>query len=383
MKRSTEKPAATPSSSDPNAVADPAADRSSTRHLALVIIATGVVIVLLQFMQAILIPFVISGLLFYALDAPVDLLEKARVPRALGALLMLGAFVGGVCVLAFVLRDQALTVIDELPSGARRLARALDGAPADVGALDKVQQAAEALEKSAGEKVAPAPGVVRVQVEEPRFNATSYLWSTSRGAVLALNQVLMVLFLTYFMLLSDQLFKRKLVEVAGPTLSKKKVTVQILEQIAGRIEKFLMVQILTSAVVALVTWLALWWLGLEQAALWGLLAGVLNSIPYYGPLLVTGALGVVGYLQFGDFGRTASVAGAALLITTLEGFFLTPSLMGKAAEMNRVAVFAGLLFWSWVWGVWGLLLAVPMMMVVKVVCDHVEDLHPVGHLLGE
>ena len=381
MRRATEKRAAAPSDVEPHVAADPAADRSPTRHLALVIIATGVVIVLLQFMQPILIPFVLSGLLFYALDAPVDLLEKARVPRAIGALVVLGAFVAGICVLVLVLHDQAMTVIDKMPEGARRLARIIEGAPADVGALDKVQQAAEAIEKSTDTKA--APGVVRVQVEEPRFSATTYLWTSSRGAVLALNQVVMVLFLTYFMLLSDQLFKRKLVEVAGPTLSKKKVTVQILEQIAGRIEKFLMVQILTSALVALVTWLVLWWLGLEQAALWGLMAGVLNSIPYYGPLIVTSALGIVGYLQFGDLGRTASVAGAALLITALEGFFLTPLLMGKAAEMNRVAVFAGLLFWSWVWGIWGLLLAVPMMMVVKVVCDHVEDLQPVGHLLGE
>jgi predicted PurR-regulated permease PerM len=80
---------------------------------------------------------------------------------------------------------------------------------------------------------------------------------------------------------------------------------------------------------------------------------------------------------------TTAVAGVSLLITTVEGLLLTPMLMGRASSMNQVAVFAGLLFWSWAWGVWGILLAVPMMMVVKVVCDHVESLHPIGHLLGE
>ncbi len=192
----------------------------------------------------------------------------------------------------------------------------------------------------------------------------------------------MVLFLTFFMLLSDQLFKKKLVELVG-TLSQKKTTVLVLEDIAGQIERFLMIQISTSALVALVTWGALWSLGLQQAALWGLAAGIFNSIPYYGPLVVTAGLATVGFLQFGTIGMTAAVAGVAMLITTLEGSLLTPWLIGRAASMNHVAVFAGLLFWSWVWGIWGMLLAVPLMMVVKVICDHVESLQPVGHLLGE
>ena len=151
------------------------------------------------------------------------------------------------------------------------------------------------------------------------------------------------------MLLSDQLFKRKLVEMVG-TLSQKKTTVLVLEDIAGQIERFIKIQLLTSTAVALLTWGALWALGLEQAALWGLLAGVFNSIPYYGPLIVTGALSIVAYLQFGTVSMTAAVAGVSLLVTTLEGFLLTPFLIGRASSMNQVAVFGGLLFWSWVWG---------------------------------
>ena len=122
----------------------------------------------------------------------------------------------------------------------------------------------------------------------------------------------MIVFLTYFMLLSDQLFKRKLVEIVG-TLSQKKLTVSVLEDIAGQIERFLVIQILTSAAVAVVTWGALWALGLQQAALWGLAAGILNSIPYYGPLLITAGLSIVGYLQFGTLGMTAAVAGCGPL----------------------------------------------------------------------
>jgi predicted PurR-regulated permease PerM len=113
------------------------------------------------------------------------------------------------------------------------------------------------------------------------------------------------------------------------------------------------------------------------------LAGIFNSIPYYGPLVVSGGLSAVALLQFGTVGRALSVAGVSLVITTLEGSLLTPTLMGKVAEMNHVTVFAGLLFWSWIWGVWGMLLAVPIMMVIKVVCGHVEGLQPIGRFMGE
>ena len=224
--------------------------------------------------------------------------------------------------------------------------------------------------------------MTRVQIEQPVFEASTFVWSSSVGLASAANQLIMILFLTYFMLLSDQLFKRKLVEIVG-TLSQKKLTVSVLEDIAGKIEQFLLIQFVTSGVVAVVTGVALWALGLHQAALWGLLAGIFNSIPYYGPLLVTAGLAVVGFLQFGTIGLTVAVAGVSLLITTMEGLLLTPMLLSRASSMNHVAVFAGLLFWSWIWGVWGMLLAVPMMMVIKVICDHVDALHPVGHLLGD
>jgi predicted PurR-regulated permease PerM len=332
-------------------------------------------------MQSVLIPFVLAALLFYALDPAVDWLDRRRVPRAIGAAFMLLLVLAACGGLAYSLQNQALAVIDELPAGARKLATSLRKTPVvPPDALEKVQQAADALQATANP--APPKGVLRVQVEEERFRASTFLWSSSVGILSAANQVVMIVFLTYFMLLSDQLFKRKLVEMVG-TLSQKKTTVLVLEDIAGQIEQFIKIQLLTSTTVALVTWGALWAVGLRQAALWGLLAGIFNSIPYYGPLLVTAGLSIVAYVQFATLTMAAAVAGVSLLITTLEGFVLTPLLLGRAASMNQVAVFVGLLFWSWVWGVWGILLAVPMMMVVKVVCDHVEPLQPVGHLLGD
>jgi predicted PurR-regulated permease PerM len=203
------------------------------------------------------------------------------------------------------------------------------------------------------------------------------------GALGVAGQAVMVAFLTYFLLVADDLFKRKLVKHIGPTLARKRLTVQILDEISKQIERFLLVQILTSAIVGFVTAAALWALGLEQYLVWGLAAGILNTIPYFGPIIVTAGLAVVGYLQFGTIEKASLVASVALVITSLEGWLLTPLLLGRVGRLNHIAIFASLLFWSWLWGVWGMLLAVPMLMASKAVCDHIEELQPLADFLGE
>ena len=361
----------------------PPAPESSldVRTISLVIIAAGVTVFLLQQMEALLAPMAFGVLLFYALDPVVDFMETIKIPRWIGAAIALVSTLTAIGAGAYALQDQALTVINQLPAGARHLAALVERKPRDApGPIEKVQQAADELQKTDTTKA--QPGVVRVQVEEP-FSAASLLWTGSINALSAANQLIMIFLLTYFILLSDQMFKRKFVELAGPQLAKKKVTVEIIDVIASQIGRFLLVQLFTSTLVGIATWGALRALGLNQPALWGLLAGVFNSIPYYGPLIVSGGLAAIAFLQFGTVAMTLAVAGAALLITSLEGWILTPTLVGKAAAMNRVAVFVGLLFWSWVWGVWGMLLAVPIMMAIKVVCDHVEDLQPIGRFLGD
>jgi predicted PurR-regulated permease PerM len=173
------------------------------------------------------------------------------------------------------------------------------------------------------------------------------------------------------------------VKIAGPSLTQKRITLQILSEIDRQIERFLLVQVFTSTVVGVVTWLAFRAMGMQQAAVWGILAGVFNSIPYFGPVLVTVATVTVAFLQFGNLHMPLLIGAVALVITTLEGFLLTPWLNSRAARMNAIAVFIGLLFWGWIWNVWGMLLAVPMLMVLKAICDHVDDLKPIGELLGE
>ena len=356
--------------------------------LPLVILASLAAVISLKYAEAMFIPIVLGVLLSYALEPLVVRVTSWRIPRPLAAGFVLVLVISGTATLLYELRYQARDVVERLPAAAQRFRRNLEREkPAATAALEQVQKAATELEKAAdaaaGPTRTPPSGVTRVQVESTPLALSEYVVWGSLGIAAVFGQLVLVLFLTYFLLASGDLIRRKLVKIAGPSLTQKKVTVQILEEINHQIAWFLLVQLFTSSLVGVASWLVFKWFGLEQAGVWGLLAGMFNSIPYFGPVVVTGGIAIVTYLQFGTFEMVALIAGAALAITTLEGFLLTPWLTSRAARMNAVAVFVGLIFWGWVWEVWGLLLAVPMMMVVKVVCDHIEDFQPVAELLSE
>jgi predicted PurR-regulated permease PerM len=356
------------------------------RSAALTAVALLALVLVLQYAQAMLIPIVIGILISYALEPPVAGLTRLRIPRPIAAAIVLIAAVGASGRLVYSLRGEAAAIIEQLPSAARRLRQTLEsGHPRD-SAIQQVQKAANELEKAASAAAPPpaeAAGVQRVQVEDAPFNVGDYLVWGSISLATAVGQMILVLFLVFFLLASGDLYRRKLVKIAGPSFTKKKITVQILSEIDRQIETFLAVQAFTSIVVAVVTWLAFRWLGVQQAAVWGIVAGVMNSIPYFGPVVVTGGTAIIAFLQFGTIHMALIVSGVSLVITSLEGMLLTPWLTSRAARMNAVAIFVGLLFWGWVWNVWGLLLAVPMLMVIKAICDHVDDFKNVGEMIGE
>jgi predicted PurR-regulated permease PerM len=358
------------------------------RSLSLTVIAIVAAVFALQYGQQFLIPLVISVLVSYALDPVVSWIARRGVPRAVAAAIVLLFVIGSIGGAVYSLRDEAATIVQQLPQAAQRLRAALrkDRQANRGGTIEQMQKAAAELSRAADEAAPSTPlpkGVVRVQVEQPAVKVSDYLWWSSTSILTFAGQLVSVLFLVYFMLMSGDLFKRKLVQVTGPTLTKKKITVQILDEISEQIERFLFVQVFTSILVGVASWVAFWWVGLEQAGIWAIAAGVFNSIPYFGPVVVTGGIAVVAFMQFGTLAMAALVGAIALTITSLEGFLLTPWLTSRASSMNAVAIFVGLLFWSWLWGVWGTLLAVPMLMVLKAVCDRIEDLKPVGELLGE
>jgi predicted PurR-regulated permease PerM len=324
----------------------------------------------------------------YALSPPVNLLQKWRIPRAIGAAVLLLSIVGGIGSLGYSFSDDATKLIETLPAAAQKIRLAtLKERGTSEGAMENVQKTATQLERAASETGGPEPvvprGVTRVQIEKPKLNVKDYLWMGTMSAVGFAGQLTMVLFLAYFMLVSGDTFRRKLVKITGPTLSKKKITLQVLNEITDQIQRYLLVQIFTSILVGVVTWLAFLWIGLEHAAIWGIAAGVFNAVPYLGPVIVTGGTALVAFLQFGTIGMAILVSGSSLVITSLEGYLLTPWLTARASRMSPVVVFISVLFWGWLWGVWGLLLGVPIIMIIKAVCDRVEDFETIGELLGD
>jgi predicted PurR-regulated permease PerM len=365
----------------------PTIDMANVRTLALATITIIGTVLMLHYARLLLIPIVIAILLSYVLSPAVTSIAKRKIPRFIGSAIVLGLLCGGMGVAVYTLSDEALAIVESVPDAARRLSERVRWQRRQPdGALQKVERAATEIEQaaqSAAEPMKAPSGITKVQVVQAPFNAREYLWSGGAGVVWFLGQATMVLFLVYFLLVTGDLYKRKLVKIAGPTLTKQKVTVQIMDEINLQISSFLRVTVITSVIVAVATALVLWWFGLNNSVMWGLLAGIFNSIPYLGPVVVTTGLGIVAFMQFDDVLRTMYVCAVALTITSLEGWLLTPTLMSRAARMNPVAIFVGLLFWTWVWGVWGTILAVPMLMAIKAVCDRVENLQPIGELLGE
>ena len=356
------------------------------RNMSLVVLALFASLFFLHWAKAVFIPLMLSVIFSYALSPWINWLELKRVPRWLGAGLLLLTMCGGMVSTVYSFSDEATQMLEALPEAAQKLRQAVKprrDQPAT--ALDTVQKAATQIEQAAQESGAPpvvSRGVVRVVVEPGSFNVKDYLWSGTIGLITLIGQTAAVVFLTYFLLLSGDSFRRKLIRLTGPTLHKKKITLHALNEITGQIQRYLQVQLLTSALVGVLTGVVLFALRLENAVVWGMAAGVMNLVPYVGSLATSAAVGLVAFLQFGTLNMAMAASGASLMIHTLVGNLLTPWLTSRASQLSPVAVFVGLLAWGWLWGVWGLLLGVPILMIVKSVCDRVDDLKPIGEFLG-
>lgn len=356
------------------------------RNLSLALLALFAGVALLHWASAVFIPIMLSLLLTTALRPIVELLRRCYVPRWLGAGVLLIAIVVGLASAAWSLSDGASQLVDSLPVAAKKVRDNLRARSGAASPLDTVQKAASQIEQAANENSAASPtrrGVQRVVVERPPFNIRDYLWSGTMGLMSALGQLTVVVFLTFFALASGNLFRDKLLRIAGTSLERRKVTIHVLEDITNNIQRYLLVQVLTSVLVGVATGAAYWALGLQNAAVWGVAAGVLNLAPYIGSAIVTGASALVAFLQFGTLDMALAVGGASLVIHTLVGNLLTPWLTSRTSSMSPVAVFVSVLAWGWLWGLWGLLLGIPVMMAVKAICDRVEDLKAVGELLGD
>lgn len=356
------------------------------RGVALCIVAGVAFLYALQWSQKFLIPVVFGILISYTLNPVVRWLERIRVPRVFGTTLVMLVLTLGAAAAANTLRTQFQSIVDGLPEAAQKISTAVTRAQqGKKSAIQQMQEAATEIEKATTQgpgartsRSAPAPAQ-----EAPKLRISELVNAGLMGAVGFIGQTTMVLFLVFFLLLSGDTFKRKLVKLTGPRLSQKKITVQILDDINTSIQNYMFMLLVTNLMLAAMMWIALRWIGLENAGAWAAAAGFLHLIPYFGPLLITISTGVTAFLQFGNASTAFLVAGISLAVATVVGTFVTTWMTGRIAKMNPAAVFIGLLFWGWLWGVWGLLLGVPIIVVIKVIAEHIEGLQSVAELLGE
>lgn len=356
------------------------------RNLALRIIAAVALIYALDWAQVLVISLLLGMLLAYTLDPLVAWLGKIRVPRAIGATAVMILVVWGILFGAYSLSGQIQSIISQLPEAASKISAGMMRMHKDtLGNIQKMQKAASTVEKATSKVTGakPARQAPHVIVDSAPFQMGTFLWTGSMGALVFIGQAMMVIFLAYFLLLSGDTFKRKLVRLAGPTLSSRKVTVNILDDINHSIQMYMFMLLVTNALVGLLTWAALSWMGVENAGAWAVAAALLHLIPYFGTVVTTIATGMAAFLQFDSLLMAATVGGVTLAISTFVGIFITTWLTGRIAHMNTPAVFVSLLFWTWLWGVWGMLLSIPIIVITKVISERVEELHPLAELLGD
>jgi predicted PurR-regulated permease PerM len=356
------------------------------RGLAVAIVTTVVVVFALRSAEKFFIPLLLGIIIAYTLNPLVVWLERVKIPRVVGtSIVMLVVLCGGAFV-TISLRGQIQTIFDQLPAAANKLSVSLrsmrEGQP---NTMQKVQAAARELDKATSQAgdihSEPKLPATHIVIDQPTFKLGDFLLAGSMGMFGFISQSAMVVILVFFLLLAGDTFKRKLVRLTGPSLSDKKITVHILDDIDVSIQRYMFTLLVANVLLALLTWTAFQWIGLDNAGGWAIAAGVLHVIPYLGPALIAVATGMVGFLQFDSFWMALVVSGSSLAIATFVGIFVITWMTGQIGKMNAVAVFIALLFWGWLWGVWGLLLAIPILGIVKVVSQHIEELHPLAELL--
>ena len=381
-----------PASEAPRSAARPMANaaggaRYQRMTLAVGVLAVIAVVAALYLARAFIVPLLIGLLASYALSPVVEWLKAIRIPRPIAAALVLAVLVGGSSWVAWSLSADAAAMIEKLPEAARKLRQNLSAArTSGPTALQNVQDAAKELEgataEAAGDKKKPAARPIAARDTEPTAWLRDYMLAQSALAISVVAQAPIVILLTYFLLASGGHFRRKLVQLVGPSLSRKKDAVRILEEIDAQLQRYLFAMLVSNSLLAAATWLSFEALGMEQAGVWGIAAGLLHFVPYLGPALIAFASGVAAFLQFGSPFYALAVAGVSLLIAGAIGLVFMNWLQSRLARVNAAVLFISLLFFGWLWGVWGLLIGAPLVGIIKVICDRVESLKPAGELLG-
>jgi len=346
------------------------------RSANLTVLTVLAVLYTLYFAREFLLPIVFALLLSFLFSPVVRALTRIRIPAPLGALLIilviLAVIGSGAFGLSGSIRDWAATAPQTLATAEAKLGKLVKPIQR---ASRTAEQVANAAAVAAGSSASGKPAEVVMQGP----SLASRAFGTTQRSVAS---VLEVLILLYFLLAAGDLFLQKLIKVL-PNLGEKRKAVQIARETEASISMYLMTAAAVNVGEGLVVTGVMYLWGMPNPPLWGALVALFEFIPYLGALALVGILGVAALTTFDSVGHALLVPASFLLINLIQGNFVSPLLLGHRLSLNPVALFVGLAFWFWIWGIPGAFIAVPLLATFKIFCDHIESLASVGEFLGQ
>ena len=368
------------------------------RNIAFGVIAIASLIWLLKFAQAVIVPLLLGIILSYSLRPAVEWLSRvAHMPRPISAAFILTILFGGIGAGLWNLREDVTDVVGELPKAARMIrefASANRDAPGIIGDIHlvarEIDRATATLSSEATSEPRSDPIKRNAAAAAAKLETqTSTVTRIQSALVEQLGSLLNVLstagiagLLAFFLLCAGTEYRKKLLQIVGQSLSRKKTTLTILNDINTQIQYFLVATAVTNIVLGLTTWALFAMFGIERALLWGIVAALLRFIPYLGVSLFLGICFVIGLVSLNSFWLAFYLSLSWLGVQFVTGFCLNTYIQSRAARINSAALFVGFLIFGWLWGGWGLIVAAPVLAALKAVTSRIESLKDVSTLLS-
>jgi predicted PurR-regulated permease PerM len=346
-------------------------DRVEVRSIAITGLLVLAVLYTLYFARALLLPIVLAVLLDFLLSPVIRALKRARIPEPVGAALVVLGLLGALGFGGYSLADPAREWMIKAPASLAKVQARLRDLRRPVEQVTRTAEQVEAATEVA--KSGPQEVVLRgPHLSERLFGTTQSLLTGALETLILLN----------FLLAAGDLFLQKLIKVL-PLLRDKKKAVAIARETEASISTYLFTVALVNVGLGLAVTLVMLLIGMPNALLWGVLAGLAEFIPYIGATALLATLTMAGLATFPTLGHALLVPGAYLAVNLLQSQFVTPMILGRRLTLNPVAILIGLMFWWWLWGVGGAFIAVPLLATLKIFCDHIESLAPIGEFLGK
>ena len=327
----------------------------------------------MYFLRPVLLPVVLALLLSYLFRPIVRGLARIGINSHLGAALVLSAVIAATGFGISSLATPAAGWLEKAPYGLSQLKQKLLPLKKP---MEQVAQASGEIEKLASPEASGAEPNRVVEVRQNRMSDVLY----GRTPEFLLSTVLLLILL-YFLLAYDTVFLGKVIKLM-PTLQNKRRAVSILHEIESHVSKYLLTVTLINIGLGAAVGIAVGFLGLQNPLMWGVMVAVLNFVPYLGALTGIICMTIGAVLSYDSLGYAMVFPAVYLFIATIEGNFITPYVMGRSLTLNPVIILLSLTFWGWMWGIAGIILAVPILAAFKIFCAHVEEMEPIAEFLS-